>query len=164
MPSLVRCLPDLDRFSFRGAIDDVALQASIKVSMRNRDIETFCWDFEKQERIRATYQVHLVMPAWYYGSVEVEADTGEEAARLAIDEHFFEVDWSDSDGGDPNSAEVIEVLCEHPPVNTFLVDYNSSGRPNPAPLFLSEEATGEALSTSESAAAVKEDDGGRQCK
>lgn len=132
--------------------------------MRHRDIETFCWDFEKQERVRATYQVRLVMPAWYYGSVEVEADTGEEAARLALDEHLSEVGWSDSDGGEPNSAEVIEVLCEHPPANTFLVDYNRSGRPSPAVLFSSEESTGEALPTSQSAAAMKEDDGGRPCK
>ena len=82
--------------------------------------DIFYWNPDKQERVRAVYQVHLVMPATYEGYVDIEAESEEEAARLALEDHFSEVDWCDVERGD-GCCEVFEVFCENPPADAILI-------------------------------------------
>jgi hypothetical protein len=46
--------------------------------------------------------------------VDVEAESEEEAAQLALDTHLHEVKW-EFDGSDEGAAEVWDVECEEPP-------------------------------------------------
>jgi hypothetical protein len=111
--------------------------------MNKKETDTFYWDFEKQEPVRVLYQVRLTMPAFYDGNVEIEADSEEEAARLALDERFGDVDWEFS--CDRWLSEVVHVECDNPPANTFMVGRNRSTSTNLSALFYeSEDETPEA--------------------
>jgi len=88
------------------------------------DTDTFFWDHQKQERVRVTYRVCLAMPATFEGYVDVEAQSEEEAARLALDERFEEIVWCDLERDDDSDAEVIDVYCEEPPDNAILIGKN----------------------------------------
>lgn len=81
----------------------------------------FYIDPNTQDRLQATYQVRLVMPALHEGFIEVEATSENEAARLAIGEHFSEILW-DYDKGDWSGIEVSDVDCENPPESGILVE------------------------------------------
>jgi hypothetical protein len=80
---------------------------------------TYYMNPDTQERIRVTWTVHLSMPAGYDGVVEIEAATGEEAAALALGDHFNDVYWSD--WRDSSSTEVVDVECEDPPEGAVLI-------------------------------------------
>ena len=80
----------------------------------NNEVNSYCLDHLIQEPVRATYTVHLTMPAIHDGWVDVEATSGEEAAKLALDDRFGDVDWA-YDHGDRCSVEVCGVECENPP-------------------------------------------------
>jgi hypothetical protein len=75
---------------------------------------------ETLERVPVTYQVHLSMPAYYDGFIEVQAFSEEEAAKLALSAEWADVDWQ-QDKGDPQSIEVVYVECEDPPAGAMLV-------------------------------------------
>ena len=121
--------------------------------------DIFYWNPDKQERVRAVYQVHLVMPATYEGYVDIEAESEEEAAHLALENHSSEVDWCDVERGD-GCAEAFEVFCENPPANAIPV---RPGRKTGANLdFLFEPETQTA--TAEDQSRVKASDGGEPCK
>jgi hypothetical protein len=81
----------------------------------------FYIDPDTQDRIPATYRVHLVIPALHDGFVDVEATSEDEAAQLAIDKHFSEIEW-EYDGGDKHAIEVFEVECDEPSRNGILVE------------------------------------------
>ena len=91
-----------------------------------KSTDTFYWNYEKQERVRVVYRVELVMPGWFYGRVDVEADSEEDAARIALDERLADVQWVDSNGGDDSAAEVMEVFCDDPPADAMLIGKNPS--------------------------------------
>lgn len=76
---------------------------------------------ETGDRLSAVYQVHLVMPATHNGYVDVAATSENEAVRLALEEHFTEVQW-DYDKGDTCAVEVLDVECEEPPENGILIE------------------------------------------
>ena len=91
-----------------------------------KSTDTFYWNYEKQERVRVVYRVELVMPGWFYGRVDVEADSEKDAARIALDERLADVEWVDSNGGDDSAAEVMEVFCDDPPADAMLIGKNPS--------------------------------------
>ena len=87
--------------------------------------ETYCYDPTTGERVKATYQVRLTMPAAYDGYVEVEAYSEEEAARLALSD-WTKVDWRFDDEGDRHSIEVLDIECDNPPEGALLSRPGSS--------------------------------------
>lgn len=100
----------------------------------------FYIDPDTQDRLQVTFRVHLVMPAVHDGFVDVEATSEVEAAQLAIEKHFEEIEW-DYDGGDKHAVEVLDVECEEPPEDGVLVEQGYyRGNASIASLF-NEEAT-----------------------
>src|SRR5215469_12895008 len=81
----------------------------------------FYIDPNTQDRIPAIYRVHLVMPAFHDGFVDVEATSEQEAADVALKMDYSEIDW-EHDGGDECAIEVVEVECEEPPENGILIE------------------------------------------
>src|SRR5260370_38880524 len=86
----------------------------------NNELNTFYFNPDMQERVRVTYRVILVMPASYDGYVYVEADSEEEAIRLALSYRFADVEWDYSDCGDKCGAEGLDSECEDPPLYAVL--------------------------------------------
>jgi hypothetical protein len=65
--------------------------------------------------------VHLTKPALYYGYIEVEASSENEAVELA-EKHWEKVEWDYDDPGDNGAIEVIDVeLVDDPPDGALLV-------------------------------------------
>ena len=76
---------------------------------------------DTQKRVRVLWKVCLTMPAYIYGSVDVEATSAEEAAQLAVDKHVADVDWNYDDFHyDDTAVTVLDVECEHPLVDAVL--------------------------------------------
>lgn len=88
--------------------------------------ETYYYDSTTGERVTATYLVTVVVPSNYFGQIEVEAQSEEEAARLAL-EKAHEIDWESPrlklHGGE---IEVIEIECDNPPEGALLSRPHSS--------------------------------------
>ena len=87
----------------------------------NHGPDTYYMNPDTQDRIRVTWQVHLSMPATYDGFIEIEADSAEDAARLALEQRWTDVDWDYSDSGDKYSICVSDVDCEEPPEGAVLI-------------------------------------------
>jgi DNA-dependent RNA polymerase auxiliary subunit epsilon len=130
-----------------------------------KSTDTFYWNYEKQERVRVVYRVELVMPGWFYGRVDVEADSEEDAARIALDERLADVEWVDSNGGDDSAAEVMEVFCDDPPADAILIGKNPSNASLDF-LFEAEDEAPEKGTTSALGheAQTNAADGGQPCK
>jgi hypothetical protein len=105
----------------------------------NNEYDTFYLNPDTQERVRVTYRVILVMPASYDGYVYVEADSEEEAIRLALNDRFADVEWDYSDCGDKCGAEVLDVECEDPPVDAILIRRNCTSTASLDFLFESDD-------------------------
>jgi hypothetical protein len=86
----------------------------------NKPDETYYYDPTTGERVTATYLVTLIVPTNYVGQIELEAESQEEAARLAL-EKANEVDWEC-----PrlklygSTIEVLDVECDNPPEGALL--------------------------------------------
>jgi len=77
---------------------------------------------DTQERVRVTYRVHLTMPAIHDGYVEIEATSEEEAAQIALEDPWTNVDWDCDDSGNRHGIEVFEVECDDPPSDAILIE------------------------------------------
>lgn len=86
----------------------------------NKLEETYYYDPTTGERLTATYLVTLVVPANYVGQIELDAESQEEAARLAL-EKANEIDWEcprlTLHGSE---IEVLDVECDDPPEGALL--------------------------------------------
>jgi hypothetical protein len=82
----------------------------------------YYYDFDKGERVRGTWRVTLVMPATYFGTVEVDALSEGEAAEVALNSDWHEIDWDESASGDHHGIEVLEVEPENPPEGGVLME------------------------------------------
>jgi hypothetical protein len=93
----------------------------------NTNQDRFYIDIDTQDRVKATYQIHLIRPATHDGYVEIEAFSEQEAIELALGERRYDVDWDCQDSG--GEIEVFDVSCDEPPENTILFErgYNYSG-------------------------------------
>jgi hypothetical protein len=81
--------------------------------------ETHYIDPNTKEPLKLIYNVHLTMPALHDGFIEVEAYSEEEAARIALDQDFLEIEWEE-DSGDTYGIEVFDIDCD-PPEGAVLV-------------------------------------------
>ncbi|MGD1095121.1 MAG: hypothetical protein ABSB35_24405 [Bryobacteraceae bacterium] len=88
--------------------------------------ETYYYDPTTGERVTATYRVQLTMPANHDGYLEVEAHSEEEAARLALDKSWLDIEWECNDIGDRHGIEVCYVECDDPPEGALLSRPGSS--------------------------------------
>lgn len=116
----------------------------------NDERNRFYISLDTHERIPATYQVHLTMPAYYDAWIDIEATSEQEATEIALASAWRDADWQ-CDRGDAHSIEVYDVECKEPPDDGFLVelDHYSSNA--------SIETLFEADLTSDSASHSKED-------
>ena len=88
--------------------------------------ETFYYDPTTGERVTATYLVTLVVPSNYFGQIEVEAQSEQEAGRLAVD-RAHEIDWEYCRLRlHESEIEVLEVECDNPPEGALLSRPGSS--------------------------------------
>lgn len=98
----------------------------------------FYINFDTQERVPATYEVHLTRRAYYDAFVTVEATSEEEARTISLAS-----DWSDEfwelDRGDPDDFYVNDVTCKQAPDGAVLIEqgYHNSDA-NLAALFETE--------------------------
>jgi hypothetical protein len=79
-------------------------------------------DLDTQERVLATYRVHLTMPSSYDGFIDITTTSEEEAARLALEADWCDVEWED-DGGDKHAITVLEVSCDDPPTDAVMITH-----------------------------------------
>ena len=88
--------------------------------------DTYYYDPATGDRVTATYLVTLVVPSNYFGQIEVEAQSEEEAGRLAVD-RAHEIDWEYSRLRlHENDIEVLEIECDNPPEGALLSRPGSS--------------------------------------
>jgi hypothetical protein len=65
-----------------------------------------------KERVRVTYNVSVTMPAVYYGSIDIEALSEQEAAEIALKRAWADGYWQDYHYyGDESDMTVDEVVC-----------------------------------------------------
>ena len=88
--------------------------------MTNGGNETYYYDPSTGERLRVTYLVTLVVPSSYFGQIEIEAGSEEEAARMAM-EKAHEIDWEVPRLRLHGSEiEVLDIECDDPPEGALL--------------------------------------------
>ena len=124
----------------------------------NNGLYAFYMNIDTQERVSVVWRVTLTMQATIEGYVDVEgATTQEEAAQLALDKHWMNVEWHDETCSfDEHGVQVCDVECENPPADAILRCPGRKTGANLAALFdLGKQAT---------AAEAKANDGGAPCK
>jgi hypothetical protein len=88
--------------------------------MAGNEQETYYYDPTTDERVKATYLVTLVVPTNYIGQIEIDAESEEEAARMAL-EKAYEIHWECPrlmlHGSE---IEVLDVECDDPPEGALL--------------------------------------------
>ena len=98
-----------------------------------RDI--FYLNIDTQERVPVVWQVCLMVPAYMNGYVDVEATTQEEAAELALDKYWNDIEWDYDFEADYSGVQVCDVECENPPVGALLMNAGPSTGTNLDALF-----------------------------
>lgn len=94
--------------------------------MSKKEPETYYYDATTGERVTATYTVTLSVPSDYFGRIDVQAKSQEEAVRLALGRAEY-ADWEHPKltlyGVD---IEVEFVECYDPPKGALLYEPSSS--------------------------------------
>jgi hypothetical protein len=125
----IRSTPWLDEDGEQESESEGSRNASQQTTQRNvTDVEneTYYFDPATSERVTATYRVTLVVPTNFFGQIEIEAQSKEEAARLALDK-AYEIDWEvprlKLHGSE---IEVLDIACDDPPEGALLSRPGSS--------------------------------------
>lgn len=104
----------------------VAGRRSVKEKDMTTRQDSFFINIDTQEPVRVVWRVHMMMPIYISGTVDIEATTHQEAAQLALQKDWTDMEW-DFDGKitncglDDTRIEVAHVECVAPPVDAVLI-------------------------------------------
>lgn len=163
--------PKLDRFRFRGQIvlDSFAVQAQTNnlqgwgVDSMNNELDAYYWNPVTLERVRATYQVHLLDQKSFDGYVDVDAESKGEAVELAKTKYWDSIVWEFYGSGD--CTDVMDVECEHPPADAIMICRGCTSKANLDGLFEPDDPASEGglPSASKLVRLTKTSEGGDVC-